>query len=160
MFNKVIIGNENYSVSDKGVVTNIKTARILKQDTSRRYPSVRLGKYGGVHSVHRLVALAFIPNPNNKEQVNHKDGCKTNNSIDNLEWMTREENKYHAQQNGLIKTRLYPIFRRNKITQDEASELCEAYATGFFTQREIAKHIKLSLGRVSQLINNKWSLAA
>lgn len=65
------------------------------------YASVRLPDKN--HLIHRLVAEAFIPNPDNKPQVNHKDGNKRNNNAWNLEWVTHKENMKHAGESGLLK---------------------------------------------------------
>lgn len=78
--------------------------RILQQSNNQwGYNIVTLTKDSKrkPHKVHRLVAQAFIPNPENKEQVNHIDGNKTNNNVNNLEWNTRQENISHAYINKL-----------------------------------------------------------
>lgn len=68
--------------------------------------------------VHRLVALAFIPNPENKLEVNHIDGDKLNNNVDNLEWCTSSENTRHAFRIGLMKG--VKNIRSAKITREDA----------------------------------------
>lgn len=67
------------------------------------YPCVKLCKEGKLnhHTVHRLVALTFIPNPKSLPQVNHKDGNKSNNHISNLEWCTASQNVIHSHKNNL-----------------------------------------------------------
>lgn len=88
-----------YSVSDDGQVRNDRNGRVLKtHKMSKGYVSVSLHKEGDhqQRTVHRLVAEAFIPNPEQKPQVNHKDGNKDNNHASNLEWATNSENQLHC----------------------------------------------------------------
>jgi hypothetical protein len=98
--------NGVYSVSDKGRVRNNRTGKILKPiKTTKGYVKVNLRVDGREINiqVHRLVAIAFIPNPENKPEVNHKNGIHDDNRLSNLEWVTQEENLRHAYDTGLVK---------------------------------------------------------
>lgn len=119
MFKDVIDFEDLYEISSDGIIrskgrTNVDTlgrtrtwkGQILNPDIAPNgYYRVTLARSGKKKQVylHRLVATHFIPNPENKPQVNHKDGDKLNNSIDNLEWVTAQENTIHAYKKGLIK---------------------------------------------------------
>lgn len=94
----------NYSISEEGIVKNNRTGRILKGGLDLDgYKMVTLCDRGRRRAckVHREVALTFIPNPFSYPVVNHKDGIKTNNHIDNLEWCTVSYNTRHAYSLGL-----------------------------------------------------------
>lgn len=93
-----------YEVSNLGRIRRIKTGKILKGYLNEYYRVVlTVDSKGKDYSVHRLVAMTFIPNPENKPDVNHIDGNKLNNRVDNLEWTTRSENMKHAYRTGLYK---------------------------------------------------------
>lgn len=111
---KDILGYEGkYEVSNLGNVRNAKTNSILCKSIDR-YCGVKLSKNNikKFKSIHRLVAESFIPNPNNLPQVNHIDGNKLNNCVNNLEWCTRSENMKHAYKFGLEKpTKISPVLQ-------------------------------------------------
>lgn len=98
--------NGMIEVNENGEVRSLLrgTPRILKtQADNKGYHRLRvtINRKKMSFKVHREVAKAFIPNPNNLPQVNHKDGDKGNNSVSNLEWVTNKDNANHAIRNGL-----------------------------------------------------------
>lgn len=104
-----IKGYENYEVTTTGEVINTKTGRVLKPGKGRNgYLLVVLCKNGKMKTfrIHRLVAEAFIPNPNNLPQVNHKDEDKTNNHVENLEWCTCEYNVQYSKNKTVLQLRM------------------------------------------------------
>lgn len=118
---KPVLGYEGrYEISNYGRVKSIfpKSIRILKYSNSNigGYYPYHLSKDSKIKvtSAHRLVAEAFIPNPENKPQVNHKDGDKSNNHVSNLEWVTAKENIQHAHKTGLMEELLRSIRTRKR----------------------------------------------
>ena len=122
-----------YEISNAGNIRSFhsREAKTLKTWESKNgYIQVGLHKNGKLHAklVHRLVASTFIPNPQNKPQVNHIDGDKTNNKIDNLEWCTAKENVQHAYDTGLhklLKGKNNPNYG-NKLSEEAKKKISEA----------------------------------
>ena len=129
-----------YKISNKGEIKNAKTNNILKQYLSNR----------GYLTVHRLVAENFIKNNYiQKEiselQINHKDGNRSNNNVENLEWCTAQENTYHALKNGL---------RKMKIPYSEHNNVCEKYRKGKI-MKDIAKEYNVNTSTIRNILIHK-----
>ena len=96
---KEIPNYSEYMISNKGEVYSVKSQRNLTWSYNHAgYPTVCLtiNKKEYTRKVHKLVALTFLPNPKNLPQINHIDGDKLNNNVENLEWCTASHNRLHA----------------------------------------------------------------
>lgn len=141
-----------YQVSNFGRVKSFwhKTLRITKGTVDIR-GYLRVGLYRNGKSkyayVHRLVALAFIDNPENKPQVNHINGDKSDNRVENLEWCTPSENHYHAVAWGLRKSG--ENNSRAKLTNEQARYVRDN--PDGLTQWELADKFGVSKAAISQI---------
>lgn len=135
--------------------------RILKQQVLRSgYMSVGLWKDSHFLRlpVHRLVAIAFLPNPDNLPQVNHRDGIKTNNNADNLEWCSRSENMKHAYEHGLTNPITNLVDNRRKVRLTDKRNGC---IICFDSLVEAAKYIdetkcKVILSNIFRVLSPKY----
>lgn len=141
---KDIEGYEDYQISNLGNVKSLRFGKekILKPvKDGKKYLCVVLYKQGKhkMCKVHRLVAQAFIPNPNNLPQINHKDEDKTNNQVNNLEWCDCQYNIDYSQskqvmcvETGKIYTSLSEVYRQLGFSQGYISLACNGkYKTAY-----------------------------
>lgn len=148
-----------YEVNQIGQIRSIKSGIIKKLRYSWDYYNVNLWRKGVCvcRRVHRIVATAFIANPKNKPQVNHKNGIKTDNRVENLEWVTPSENGLHSFANGLQKAQKGASNGMSKLTYKKVNEIRVLYAKGH-TQKVIADRYGVSFQQVSRIVNNlRWN---
>ena len=108
---------DNYEISDDGEIRNARTGKTIKQFVGKD-GYLRTQIAGKTRLVHRLVALTFVPSEVGKDFVNHKDGNKSNNRANNLEWCTRSENMRHAYKYDL-KSSVGEKNGRCKLSEDD-----------------------------------------
>lgn len=142
-------GDGRYEVSDTGLVRNSRTGKAIKD-----YASGSEGQYRGVMlsfrnrkksvRIHRLVAQAFLPNPSGLPQVNHLNGIRTDNSVQNLEWESALGNVRHCYRTGLF---------QRKLTFTSAEDIRRCFAKGILSQAEIAHLYDVSAVNVSKIMS-------
>lgn len=107
--------------------------------------------------IHRLIAEAFIPNPENKPFVNHIDGNKLNNNVNNLEWCTNQENVIHAYKMGLCKIKRGEDNYWSKLTNEQAEWIRKHYIPRDkqFGSRALGRKFNISHQQILDIVNNK-----
>ena len=149
-----------YEISNFGKIRNSRTKRVLKQNINQHGYKLYVGTLGSRSKtkgiiIHRAVAEAFIPNPENKPQVNHIDGNKENNCVDNLEWVTNKENVTHAIKTGL-QNNSGEHNGKAKLTQQQAEEIRKIRKEKNVPYRQIAKKYNVSHYTIIQICKNRY----
>ena len=162
---KDVVGYEGfYEVSDMGNVRD-KRIMVVRKATVNKvgYSVVGLTANGNrkLFLLHRLIALAFIDNPENKPQINHKNGVKTDNYLSNLEWVTNKENAIHATEMGL---KDYDKIRgvknhNNKLSESDVREIRRDYIEGVTAKKIFATKYNVASASIGQIVRReiwKW----
>ena len=144
-----------YEISNQGRVKNPK-GKILGGSTHKdgyRFITIK----GKQIPIHRIVAESFIENEYNKPFVNHKDGNKMNNSVDNLEWVTQQENIQHSYKNKLQPSKVKTY--KGKFTDEQRQQIKDEYNNTDISRRQLALKYNVSHTCICDIINDKYKYA-
>ena len=151
---------DNFEVSTCGQLRNVKTGTVYKQHINKEGYNQVCVSLGGrnkkkVFKIHKAVAGTFIDNPENKSDVNHKDGNKQNNTLPNLEWMTNKENMEHASQNGLLKPLCGVNHPSAKLTNEDVIYIREHYIARdqVYGSRALGRKFNVNHGSILSIVN-------
>lgn len=150
-----------YRISNAGDIFSVRSNRCLaKTLNGNGYLSAKLCNKGYVKTVehHRLLAIYFIPNPDNKPEVNHINGVKNDCRLENLEWATDSENMRHAFENKLNKPHLGSANGNSKLTAVHVKTIRDLRATRKYTIERLAYLFSVSTSQIKVIVNRKqWS---
>lgn len=152
---EIWIKNNGYEISNKGRIIG-KHGKLLKfQENKYGYLQTHVVFDDGfiARSVHRAVGHAFIPNPNNYEDINHKDGIKTHNYDSNLEWVTHKENMQHRS--DVLGCMVGTDNPTNRLTETQVLEIYELCKIGNHTYKEIAEIYDVYKDTISRIATGK-----
>lgn len=148
-------------VTETGILISRRTRKVLAQTLSKTGYWTHASMIGGRKGqaiclkIHRCVGWAFIPNPDNKPFINHKDGVKTNNRYTNLEWVTNQENIDHAWATGLAIPLQGEAVGGSKLTNEEAGQLRDLHWNQKYSIAKIARMYNIHRATASRCIKYK-----
>lgn len=149
----LIPGFSKYGISRRGMVVNMETGKLIKPTkTEDDYYRVKLNDNNGIRRamlIHRLVAMTYIPNPNNLPEVNHLNG-KEDSSAESLEWITREGNQQHAYDTGLKKGMKGSTNPNASHSNEVVHEICKLLEMGY-NNKDIISRLNISANVVSNI---------
>jgi len=157
-----IEGYGNITINNLGTKIFTKTGKSPPiYEDEYGYLGCYIGLYKKTHHflrLHRMVALAFLENPNNLPEVNHIDCNKKNNCLNNLEWVTTKENNRHARENGLIPNNNGIKNGRAKLTDNQVLEIRKKYTGVRGEIAELAREYCVSWSLIKLVVTNKnWT---
>ncbi len=155
-----IDGFENYFITKSGKVWSKNRNRFLKNKIDKKgYCCIGFRANGSrkEKKIHRLLAEIFIPNPENKPQINHINGIKNDNSIENLEWVTNEENMKHAFKTGLVDKKGEKN-QNAKLNDAKIIVIRRLLERGNMTTREIGSFFGVAHSQICAIkLNKAWT---
>lgn len=151
-----------YEIDSTGELRNVKSKKVVKGYVEKNgYVRVRIENkcLGGVvrTTIHRLVAEAFIPNPENKPEVNHIDSNRSNNDVSNLEWVTRSENMRHSYNKGINTKPLKDYRESEKVAVTNGREVFDSIsaAAQWLVDNAKTKSKRSAISAISVILKGK-----
>lgn len=152
---EIWIDYEGYQVSNLGRLKDSKGNIRKTSVNSSGYKKTTIN--GKQKYIHRIIAQAFVLNPENKPYVNHIDGNKLNNQAENLEWVTAKENKEHAIKNNLVAKQCKNRPDIHKFSDEEIQKIKDEWETGKFNKKEIAQMHGCYTSTICDIVNNNYN---